>query len=404
MESSSDLLISLALILLTARITSQVASRVGLPSVFGVLVAGVLLGPSVSGLVEPSAALDGMSTIGVVLLLYVAGLETDLVEMRQVGRAALLAAVGGVAVPMAGGTFLAMGFGYGTAESVFIGTILTATSVTVSAHVLKEMGHLQGRVGSAILGAAVIDDIIGVVVLTVVVSLEGEGNVLDLVRLGAFIPVALFGGYWLIRLASTRLEILDTREHRFLEVLALVLAFAWAAQEVGGLAAISGAYLAGVLFGRTILREDLSDFGNLIGYALFAPIFFVTTGMSADLAALAREPAFTLLLAAVAIVAKAAGCYVGAFAGGFSNRESVAVGAGMVARGEVALVIAVIGRQSGVLGDDAYAASIAVTLLTTLAAPLLLRFALPRRATGGEVGPSDLHRLQLAMQIERLEA
>lgn len=403
MESSSSLLISLALILLTARIMSQLATRLGLPSVFGVLVAGVLLGPSVSDLIEPSAALDGMSAVGVVLLLYVAGLETDLVEMRQVGRAALLAALGGVAAPMAAGTLLAVAFGYGASEAVFVGTILTATSVTVSAHVLKEMGYLQGRVGSAILGAAVIDDIIGVIVLTVVVSLEGDGNLLDLVRLAAFIPAALLGGYWMIRLAASRLEIVETREHRFLEVLALVLAFAWAAQEVGGLAAISGAYLAGVLFGRTILREDLAEFGNLIGYALFAPIFFVTTGMSADLAALAREPWFTGLLALVAVAAKAAGSYVGAFAGGFTNRESLAVGAGMVARGEVALVIAVLGRQSGVIGEEAYAASIAVTLLTTLAAPLLLRLALPKRSEEAEE-PLDLHRLQLAAQIERLEA
>ncbi|MGE0226932.1 MAG: cation:proton antiporter [Dehalococcoidia bacterium] len=402
MESSSSLLISLALILLTARITSQVASGFGLPSVFGVLIAGVLLGPSVSNLVEPSAALDGMSAIGVVLLLYVAGLETDLVEMRQVGSVALFAAIGGVAVPMAGGTLLAMGFGYGTAEAVFVGTILTATSVTVSAHVLKEMGHLQGRVGSAILGAAIIDDIIGVVVLTVVVSLEGDGSLLDLVRLAAFIPAALFGGYWLIRITATRLELMDTREHRFLEVLALVLAFGWAAQEIGGLAAITGAYLAGVLFGRTVLRDDLADFGNLIGYALFAPVFFVTTGMSADLAALAREPAFTLLLCGVAIVTKIAGSYAGSVAGGFSQGESIAVGAGMVARGEVALVIAVLGRQSGVIGDDVYAASIAVTLLTTLAAPLLLRLALPRRSDEATES-SELQRLQLAAQIERLD-
>ncbi len=404
MESSSELLISVALILLTARITSQIASRFGLPSVFGVLVAGVFLGPSVTDLIEPSAALDGMSTIGVVLLLYVAGLETDLVEMRQVGRAAMFGAIGGVALPMIGGTLLAIAFGYETSEAIFVGTILTATSVTVSAHVLKELGHLQGRVGSAILGAAVIDDIIGVIILTVVVSLEGEGSPLDLLRLAAFIPVALFGGYWLIKLTAGRLESMETREHRFLEVLALVLAFAWAAQEIGGLAAISGAYLAGVFFGRTILRDDLADFGNLIGYALFAPIFFVTTGMSTDLGAIAHEPLFTLLLAIIAIATKAAGSYAGAFAGGFTNKEAIAVGCGMVARGEVALVITVLGHQSGVIGDETYAASVAVTLLTTLAAPLLLRVALPRKqAIDADGITEDLHRSDITAQIERLE-
>ncbi len=363
MESSSELLISLALILLTARITSQLAVHFGLPSVFGVLIAGVVLGPSVTDLIEPSAALDGMSTIGVVILLYVAGLETDLVEMRQVGKAAMLCAVGGVALPMVGGTLLTMAFGYDLAESVFVGTIFTATSVTVSTHVLRELGYLQGRIGSAILGAAVIDDIIGVIILTVVISIEGEGSAIELARLAIFIPVGLFLGYWFIRLAADRLELMDTREHRVIEVLALVLAFSWAAQEVGGLAAITGAYLAGVLFGRTILAEDLADFGNLIGYALFAPIFFVTTGMSANLGAIGQEPLFVVLLAVVAVATKMVGAYIGTFLGGFNHMESVAVGAGMIARGEVALVVAVLGRESGVIGEETYAASIAVTLL-----------------------------------------
>lgn len=400
MHDSNQLLISLALILLSARLASQVASRLGLPSVFGVLVAGVVLGPGATGLIPMSAPLEAMSHIGVVLLLFVAGLETDLVEMRRVGLAASLAAVGGVALPMAGGAGLAMAFGFRPAEAIFVGTILTATSVTVSAHVLREMGQLRSSVGSAILGAAVIDDVIGVIVLTVVISVEGEGSLLDLVRLGAFIPFALAGGYWLINLASDRLHRAELKEHRYVEVLALVLAFGWAAEEIGGLAAISGAYLAGVLFGRTLLRDELAEFGNLIGYALFAPIFFVSTGMMADVAALAREPLFVALLTVVAIGAKAIGSAGGSLAAGFSPRDSMAVGAGMVARGEVALVIAVLGHQSGIIGDATFTASLAVTLLTTLAAPLLLRLALPRQLDE----PKGDHRVQLATQIDRLEA
>ncbi|MSQ29689.1 MAG: cation:proton antiporter [Dehalococcoidia bacterium] len=406
MESSAELLISLALILLAARITSSIATSLGLPSVIGVLIAGVLLGPSVTGLVHPSAALDGMSSIGVVLLLFVAGIETDLVEMRRVGVAAVLAAIGGVALPMALAAGLAIKFGYGTSEAVFIGTIMTATSITVSAHVLKEAGFLQSRIGSAILGAAVIDDIIGVVVLTVVVSIEGGGGIGELVRLALFIPGALLVGHFVTKFAAVRLVLMEQREHKFLEVLALVLAFGWAAQEIGGLAAISGAYLAGVLFGRTILREDLADFGNLIGYALFAPIFFVTTGMSADLEGLSAAPVFTGLLLVVAILGKVIGCYGGARLGRFSHAESLAVGTGMIARGEVALVIAVLGHQSGVIGDDTYTASIAVTLLTTLAAPLLLRFTLPKQPPVDEPDsdPTEAaHRLRLDSLIEQLE-
>ncbi|HWO93735.1 MAG TPA: cation:proton antiporter, partial [Dehalococcoidia bacterium] len=163
---------------------------------------------------------------------------------------------------------------------------------------------------------------------------------------------------------------------RFIVVLSLVLAFAWAAEEVGGLAAISGAYLVGVLLGRTVMKEQLTEFGNLIGYAFFAPVFFSITGMSVDLGALAEAPVFTMLLVAVAVVTKAAGCYAGSLAGGFSHGDSLSVGLGMVARGEVALVMAVLGREEGLLNDEAFAAAIAMTLLTTLVTPLVLPLAL----------------------------
>ena len=403
MDETANLLISLALILLAARVSAQIAIRLKLPSVFGVLLAGVILGPSVTNLIPETPTLLGMSSIGVVLLLFVAGLETDLVQMRRVGVAAMLAAVGGVAVPMAAAFFLAQRFGYGTAESIFIGTIMTATSVTVSAHVLRELGYLQTRIGSAILGAAIIDDIVGVMVLTVVVSVEGGGSMFDLLRLAVFIPIALFAGLWLTRLAARRLMHNDTHD-RYIEVLALVLAISWAAQAIGGLAAISGAYLAGVLFGRTVLRDDLANFGNLIGYALFAPIFFVTTGMMTDIHAVISTPVFTLLLFATAVLGKVIGSGVGALAGRFTPRESLAVGAGMVSRGEVAIVIAVLGRNSHVIGDEVFAASIVVTLLTTLAAPLLLRLTLPGITKTTEDEADAARRLRLEGDIERLES
>jgi Kef-type K+ transport system membrane component KefB len=402
-HESTNLLIGLALILLSARLAGQLSTRLGMPSVFGVLVAGVILGPGVTNLVPPSAGLEGMANVGVVLLLFVAGLETDLIEMRRVGAAAMLAAMGGVAVPMAGTWALARAFGYGHAEALFMGTVMTATSVTVSAHVLRELGYLQTRVGAAILGAAIIDDIIGVIVLTLVTSIEGGGSWTDLIRLGAFLPIAVVVGIFVTAAVARRLLKTNLHEHGFIEVLAVVLAFAWAAEALGGLAAISGAYLAGVLFGRTSLQEDLAEFGNLIGFALFAPVFFVTTGMMADIRALGDAPMFTALLLVVAVFGKVVGCYVGAFAGRFSHRESLAVGAGMVSRGEVAIVIAVLGRTNGILSDATFTASIVVTLLTTLAAPLLLRITLPGVSQATEVDADSERRLRFVAQIEQLQ-
>lgn len=404
MEQTADLLIGLAMILLAARAAGGVATTLGMPSVLGVLLVGVVLGPSVTNLVPMSPALEGMSQIGVVLLMFVAGLETDLVEMRRVGSAALLAAIGGVAVPMVGAWALALQFGYGHSEAVFIGTIMTATSVTVSAHVLRELGYLRTRVGSAILGAAIIDDIIGVMVLTVVISIEGGGSMLDLVRLTAFVPLSLVVGYVVTSAVAERLRRTESNEHRFIEALALMLAFAWAAEALGGLAAISGAYLAGVLFSRTLLRDDLASFGNLIGFALFAPVFFVTTGMMADIGSLRAAPMFTALLFVVAILGKVVGCYVGAIAGRFTHREALAVGTGMVSRGEVAIVIAVLGRNAHVISDTVFTASIVVTLLTTLTAPLLLRFTLPGVSQATDAAGITPQRMSLVQQIEQLQA
>jgi Kef-type K+ transport system membrane component KefB len=390
MVQSADLLIGLAMILLAARAAGGVATALRMPSVLGILLVGVVLGPSVTHLVPMSPALEGLSQIGVVLLMFVAGLETDLVEMRRVGAAAMLAAVGGVAVPMVGAWALARQFGFGNAEAVFIGTIMTATSVTVSAHVLRELGYLRTRVGSAILGAAIIDDVIGVMVLTVVVSVQGGGSMLDLARLTAFVPISLAVGYVVTNAVADRLRRTESNEHRFIEVLALMLAFAWAAEAIGGLAAISGAYLAGVLFSRTLLRDDLASFGNLIGYALFAPVFFVTTGMMADVGSLRAAPAFTALLFVIAVLGKVVGCYVGAFTG-------------MVSRGEVAIVIAVLGRNSNVISDTVFTASIVVTLLTTLTAPLLLRFTLPGVSSATDAAGIAPQRMALVHQLEQLQ-
>ena len=400
MEHSNDLLISLALILLSARLGAQVSTLLGFPSVLGMLTVGVLLGPGALHLVQASAELDGVAQVGVVLLLFVAGLETDVVEMRRVGRVAFLAAAGGVLLPLLCGIGLAVAFGYSSSEAVFLGTVLTATSVSVSVHVLRELGQLQSPVGNAILGAAVIDDILGIALLAVVTAVEDGGSSLTLVRLALFLPAAALAGRWIVDVTAVRLQMLADREGRFLVVFALVLAFAWAAEAVGGLAAISGAYLVGVLLGRTVLRDHLADFSTFIGYAFFAPVFFVTTGLAVDPGALAAAPLFAVALSLAALITKALGCFLGARVGGFSRKASVAVGAGMVARGEVALVIAALGRQTGHLDERAFAATIAMTLVTTLAAPILLRLTLPRLAH-----PAALDRRELvAAEIDRLES
>lgn len=402
MHDSSNLLISLALILLAAKVAGQLSLRAGLPAVFGKLLVGLLLGPALLHVVSPSDGLRAMAEVGVVLLLFVAGLETDVVEMRRVGRAALLAALGGVALPFAGGALLARAYGYDTLQAMFIGVVLTATSVTISAHTLRELGHLQGRIGATILGAAIIDDVLGVIALALVTTLAGGGSVFAVVRLVVFLPAAVLVGRWLMPRVVHRLSAFDAEEVRFAVVLSVVLAAAWAAQELGGLAAITGAYLAGVLVGRTELRERLADLTNFMGYAFFAPVFFVTVGMAVRAEDLRAAPAFALALVALAIVTKVVGCAGGALACRFSPRESLTVGVGMISRGEVALAVAAIGLNEGTIDQTAFSTAVVMTLMTTLITPVLLKTLLARRpAAGPRRAYADTRVLD---QLERIEA
>ena len=405
MDNSGTLLISLALILLTAKMAGVISLRFGLPSVFGKLVVGLLLGPALLRLVTPSDALRAMADIGVVLLLFVAGLETDLVEMRRVGRAAFLTALGGVLLPFAAGAVLARFYGYEWLPAMFIGTILTATSVTISAHTLRELGQLQSRIGTTILGAAIIDDVLGVIALAVVTTLAGGGSLFAVVRLFIFLPAAVLVGRWLMPRVVHRLTQWQGDDARYAVILALVLASAWAAQELGGLAAITGAYLAGVLIGRTEMRERLSELTNFMGYAFFAPVFFVTVGMAVRAADLRAAPAFALAMIVLAILTKVIGAGAGALVSRFNVSESMSVGVGMISRGEVALAIAAIGLSEAVIDQRAFSTSVVMTLATTLVTPVLLRATLARPAPAAGIAPAPgVPDPRVLDQLERIEA
>ncbi len=377
---NSDLLLTIALVLVAAKLGGTASRRFGLPAVFGKLVVGIALGPALLGFIHDDETLNALGEIGIILLMFIAGLETDLEQMRKVGVAALLAACGGVALPMAAGIGLGLAFGMGTAESFFLGTILTATSVGITAQTLSELGRMQSREGSAILAAAIIDDVLGVIVLSLVLGFSGGGDpVLPIVKIAAFIPLALAVGLLAVPLVINRILQLHEGETRTAIVLGIALAYAWAAQHWGGLAAITGAYIAGLVVARTEIGEDATESFNRIGYALFIPVFFVVVGLQMDASALREAPLFAVLLVALAIVTKVIGSAGGALAGGFNMRDATRVGYGMVSRGEVALVVAVVGLNEGLVSDRTFSASILMTLATTLAAPLLLKWAYRER-------------------------
>ncbi|ABU58348.1 cation:proton antiporter [Roseiflexus castenholzii] len=387
-HSPVELLPMLAAILIGAKLAGRLSQRLGLPAVFGELVLGLVLGPSLLNLIRPNDPLALLAEVGVILLMFRAGLETDLVQMRQVGLAATMVALGGVLLPFGGGFALGRLFGLDMLPSLFVGAVLTATSVSISAEVLRELGHLRSKVGATILGAAVIDDVLGVLVLSLVLGLAGEGNPLVAIgQMAIFFPAAWLVGDKLLP-QLRKIEHLAGGQDTVLAILlGLVMLFAWAAEALGSVADITGAYLLGIVVARYTDEEHVVHHGSsALAYAFVVPVFFVNIGLEANVTTLGAMPLFTIIMVALAIAGKVVGCGVGAMAMRLSWREAVQIGVGMVARGEVALVMIAAGRAAGLVNDVLFTSTIVMALLTTLITPPLLRlaFAHPKPPPAGE--------------------
>ena len=380
------LLAEAALILLVAKLAGELASRFDQPAVLGQLVGGLALGVVLPlGVGDAMLAVDGqlseLANLGVILLMFLAGLETEWDQLRATGKAAFVAATLGVVMPLGAGLVLGLAFGLGRLEAMFLGVILTATSVSITAQTLMELGSLRTTEGATVLGAAVIDDVMGLVVFSVVVALTGaSGQQPNLVLLAAWLLV-FFGLSasvaprcigWVLGFAAR------LRGAEATLAIALAVAFLYgAAAEQAGLAAITGAYTAGLLINRANRYPELVERTRVLVYGLFVPIFLVKTGMDANLSELGQTVGFVVAATLVAIATKIVGCGLGARACGLTARQSVVVGVGMISRGEVALVVASLARAAGAISVSVFGATVMVVLATTLVTPPLLRLVLP---------------------------
>jgi Kef-type K+ transport system membrane component KefB len=399
---SLQVILLLALVVASAKAAGAFANRIHQPSVFGEIVAGLLLGPTVLNVLawplfaSPAGAagvplidvVRDLAQVGVLLLMFVAGLETDLVLMRRVGKVAFWSAFGGVVVPMIVGTMTAVAFGLPLYwEGIFIGAILTATSVSISAQTLLEIGALKTREGSTILGAAVIDDVMSIILLSLVVALaKASSDGMNWTVLGTvMLRVAIYFGAGiaarrvlapLLRWASS----LAVSQGVLSAAIVIMFVYAWAAEYVGEVAAITGAYLAGVLIAQTEFKKPIDAGIHPLTYSMFVPLFFISIGLQANARELGGRAAFTVALVLVAIVAKAVGCAGFARLFGFSTKESVRVGIGMIPRGEVELIVAGYGLAAGIIGMDIFSAAVLMVLATTTVAPPLVRLVFPRHA------------------------
>jgi len=382
MHHGAEILLCLFAIFVAAQVGAEIAQRIRLPGVVGEIVAGCVIGPSALGVIRPEqiaagTPLDVLAEIGVVLLLFAVGLETRLDDLKKVGKSAFLVGVLGVIVPFVLGSLWAHGSGFEWTKSLFVAAAFVATSAGITARVLQELGVLARIESRVILGAAVIDDILAMLLLGVVTSLQGgEGiNVKGLLFvLAQAIGFVLVIGWLGTRVMRARAHWLDRPINPLSPltiVLAICLGLAWLSTEFG-LAAIIGAFLAGMIASEMHQREELEHQMQPL-LALLTPFFFVITGAKIDLSVFSSGAALWMLavVTVIAIVSKLAGGFLGAWSLG--TRSALIVGVGMVPRGEVGVVIASLGLAAGVFSNQTYAVIVAMSLLTSIVTPPVLQ-------------------------------
>lgn len=373
----------LAIIILFAKTFGIVARKLKAPSVVGEIIAGLLIGPSFLGLVQQSDFLAQMAEIGVVLLMFSVGLETNLKELIKTGPVAFLIACCGVFVPLIGGTLLHMGF-YGVSplgttefyKSVFIGVIMTATSVGITVQTLKEMGKIKGKVGTTILSAAIIDDVIGIIVMTFVIGFENPDSNPGKVVISTlmFFALAIVVGFLLFELFN----VLDKRypHTRRIPILSLALCFALAyiAEVYFGIADITGAYVAGIILCSIKDHEYIEEKVDINSYMIFGPVFFAGIGLKTSFDNLdSNMLLFCLGFVIVALITKIVGCGLMGKICKFSSHDSLKIGVGMMTRGEVALIVAQKGRSVGLLDAEFFTAVIFLIIVSSISTPIILK-------------------------------
>lgn len=388
-----DFILILAIVITAAKTGGYISSRFfNQPSVLGELLVGLILGPSVIDLLHVGIVHDPeiieeavtlMAELGVLLLMMLAGLELHLPELLRSGKVAALAGILGVVVPFSLGWAVAQFlFGAGTAEAVFVGLTLSATSVSISAQTLIELGRLRSRVGLAMLGAAVFDDILVILFLSIATvifgSAGGFGTIITTILLMVvYIAAASAVGYFIIpRLMNLVSNLGRVSQGSLAFAIVCVLLFAWTAEVVGGMAAITGAFLIGLFLGRTHHKERLEEGLSAMAYSFFVPVFFVNIGLSVNIFSIEGNMIWlSVLIIVVAVLSKMIGSGLGARLANYNLRESVQLGIGMVSRGEVGLIVGAFAFNEGFFSESVYAVMILMVIVATLLTPIMLRYA-----------------------------
>jgi Kef-type K+ transport system membrane component KefB len=388
-----DFLIALVIVIFAAKMGGYVSTRFRQPSVLGELLVGLVLGPTILNMLfswpifhEPELleeALTLMAELGVIMLMFLAGLELHLSELLSSGKVSALSGILGVLVPLGFGYGMAILFGVESTEALFIALTLSATSVSISAQTLMELGVLRTRVGLGLLGSAVFDDILVILLLSasfVFISgsaSEGLGGVgVTVLAMVAYLAVAVLVGLFLLPRLVIWVERLPISQGIIAFALIITLLFAWAAEVIGSMAAITGAFLVGLFLARTPFKERIEQGVSTMAYGFFVPIFFVNIGLAVNMRAVGDNAIlFAVTITIVAVISKIIGSGLGALIGGFNRRESLQLGIGMVSRGEVGLIVATFALSEGLLSSGNFSIVVFMIIVATLITPPMLRAA-----------------------------
>lgn len=379
-------LFDIALILLSTKVLGIVTKKFQMPQVVGALLAGLILGPAVFNIIAETDFIKQIAELGVIVIMFTAGLSTDINELKSTGKASFIVALCGVILPLIGGTIVAYIFNRGELagvygnefiENIFIGIILTATSVSITVETLKELGKLNVKTGNAILGAALIDDILGIIALTIVTSFNDASVsvILVLIKIILFFILSGISGYLFYKCFDKFVNRYNSDMRRFIIaafVFCLLLSFV--AERFFGVADITGAFIAGLVLSNNKETSYINVRFETLSYMLLSPIFFASIGLKVSLSKMSLGIIlFTICIVGIGIITKVIGCGLGAKLCGFNNKEALQVGVGMVARGEVALVVANKGISMGIMNPVFLAPIIILVVVCAITTPIILK-------------------------------
>lgn len=368
-------ILQLSIILLATKLAGQLSLKLRQPSVLGKIIVGIILGPALLGWVHDTELVSAFSQIGVLLLMFLAGLETNLEDLNSNKKSATLVAIGGVIAPIVMSYLVAQYYNLSMAESIFIGLLLSATSVSISVQVLRELGWLNSREGSALLGAAILDDIIVVILIAIAMSVFAGADTNIALWIGKiilFFIILILASKWFVPKFIQILSRFNITKAVLSAGLIICFGFSYFAEYVG-VAGIIGAFFAGLAIAQTNDGHKIEKQVQPIAYGIFMPFFFVSIGLSVSFEGIGNQIGFIIIFSLIAILSKFIGSGIGARLTGFNMRSSMGIGAGMISRGEVALILAAMGLESGLLPTEYYTSMIIVIIVTTLVTPPLLK-------------------------------